>query len=267
MRRKVLLAAAAIAFGWSSGASALPANNPITAGLVAAYEFNGNADDLSGNGNHGTVIGAVSTDDPLGNPNGAYSFAPSQARIEISPVFSSHQTEFTYAAWIKFPELGGILYGEYTTSGSTRNTWVVRTSVAAVDAYPDTGGANASVNLDLQGLTNQWLHLSMVRTGSQISAYVNGVLKGSSSIDESYAGPNPNFAAIGNRYNAFAGGWYGNQPGTYKFDGAIDDLYIYNRALSPTEVSTLYSAVPEPSTALLLGLGLAGLAARRRSLR
>ena len=34
-----------LVFGWSSGASALPVNNPVTAGLVAAYEFSGNADD------------------------------------------------------------------------------------------------------------------------------------------------------------------------------------------------------------------------------
>ena len=43
--------------GWSSGAGAVP----ITNGLVAAWEFNGNADDVSGGGNHGTVVGLAGT--------------------------------------------------------------------------------------------------------------------------------------------------------------------------------------------------------------
>ncbi|HIM02474.1 MAG TPA: PEP-CTERM sorting domain-containing protein, partial [Myxococcales bacterium] len=50
-------------------------------------------------------------------------------------------------------------------------------------------------------------------------------------------------------------------------DGKIDDLYIYDRALSDSEVSTLYSVVPEPNTALLLGFGLVGLGVKRRSRR
>jgi len=41
-------------------------------------------------------------------------------------------------------------------------------------------------------------------------------------------------------------------------------LYIYDRALSGSEISTLYSPIPEPSTALLVGLGLVGVGVRRR---
>ncbi len=46
----------------------------INDGLVACYPFNGNADDESGNGNHGTVYSAILTDDRFGNMNSAYSF-------------------------------------------------------------------------------------------------------------------------------------------------------------------------------------------------
>ena len=56
--------------GWSPGASAVP----ITAGLIAAYEFTGNADDVSGNGNNGVVNGATLTADRFGNVGSAYEF-------------------------------------------------------------------------------------------------------------------------------------------------------------------------------------------------
>ena len=46
---------------------------PIS-GLVAHYPFNGNANDESGNGNDGTVVGATLTTDRFGSPNSAYSF-------------------------------------------------------------------------------------------------------------------------------------------------------------------------------------------------
>ena len=56
---------------------------------------------------------------------------------------------------------------------------------------------------------------------------------------------------------AGATGWVIRQTGRMQSQRRqIDDLYIYDRALSPTEVSTLYSVVPEPNTALLLGMGL-----------
>ena len=46
----------------------------LNAGLVAYYPFNGNAQDMSGNGNHGTVRGAMLTTDRFGNTQSAYSF-------------------------------------------------------------------------------------------------------------------------------------------------------------------------------------------------
>jgi hypothetical protein len=50
------------------------AQNSVSNGLVAHYPFNGNANDESGNGNHGTVHGAKLTQDRFGNPNSAYYF-------------------------------------------------------------------------------------------------------------------------------------------------------------------------------------------------
>ena len=46
----------------------------LQSGLVAYYPFNGNANDESGNGHHGTVMGATLTSDRFGRPNKAYHF-------------------------------------------------------------------------------------------------------------------------------------------------------------------------------------------------
>jgi hypothetical protein len=52
-------------------------------GLVAYYPFNGNANDESGNGNHGTVHGATLTADRFGNANSAYKFNGTDDRIVV----------------------------------------------------------------------------------------------------------------------------------------------------------------------------------------
>ena len=54
--------------------SSYPAEYNLNQGLVAYYPFNGNGNDESGNGNHGTVYGATLTKDRFGNSESAYSF-------------------------------------------------------------------------------------------------------------------------------------------------------------------------------------------------
>lgn len=56
----------------------------LMTGLVASYPFNGNAIDESGNGNDGTVYGAVLTADRFGNPDSAYAFVGVNDYIDVS---------------------------------------------------------------------------------------------------------------------------------------------------------------------------------------
>jgi len=64
-------------------------------GLVAYYRFNGNANDDSGNGNHGTVHGAVPCQDRAGQANSAYCFDGVDDFIEVAS-----------SASLKFPTAG-----------------------------------------------------------------------------------------------------------------------------------------------------------------
>ena len=181
-----------LVLGWSSGASAAPVNNPVTAGLVAAYEFSGNADDVSGNGHDGTVVGATLTLDRFGNTNAAYRFNGSDDRIVMNPIFGGTQDPFTLAAWVRTESAGGIsLYGEFQSWGSTRN--YVTTSAGpsiTLDNYPPLSGS-IGFNLDASDPSlydNVWIHFALTVDTELASGYINGNLVGSVPYTETYSG-------------------------------------------------------------------------------
>jgi hypothetical protein len=90
----------------------LPSYVP-TDGLVAYYPFNGNANDESGNGHHGTVNGAILSSDRDGNNDKAYEFSHDGASFRNNhqsiyiPFHSDFQSEnFTVSIWFKADSYG-----------------------------------------------------------------------------------------------------------------------------------------------------------------
>ncbi|MDP2672102.1 MAG: hypothetical protein Q8O68_01165, partial [Candidatus Daviesbacteria bacterium] len=83
-------------------------SSTLTQGLVGWWKMNGNADDSSGNGNNGTVIGATPTINKQGEANKAYSFNGSNNYISMgtSASLNMDTNDFTISAWAK--ALGGI---------------------------------------------------------------------------------------------------------------------------------------------------------------
>ncbi len=200
--------------------------------MVAYYPFNGNATDETGHGHNGTVNGATLVEDRLTGLNKAYSF-DGNSYITL-PVDSFKNTDYTYTAWIKLNEyplandfasiisIGGLgedqaigIANNYQTAG---HNGILGISYFDYDVTPFTPCNNTSTAL------NKWMHIALTRDNQFCKLYVNGKLASSiasNNLDAAY-NSTQNYAKIGARYNE-----------TQNFNGIIDNIRIYKRALEP----------------------------------
>jgi hypothetical protein len=98
-----------------------------------------------------------------------------------------------------------------------------------------------------------YAHVAYVGTGSGVELFVNGVSVGSDAT-----------ATELSRFVLGAGAVQADANALDGLTGSIDELVIYNRALSAGDVAAHYASVPEPSTVMLSLLGLLGLLGHRR---
>lgn len=205
-------------------------------GPIAYYPFNGNANDASGNTNNGTITGATLTTDRFGNANSAYSFNGVDNKIVVPyDNTMSLGSQFTVTAWVQTTDGIGSIFSQHS-GGGTGNfvfaIWDVFNSgeflFAPSQSIYETTYSGPVVN---DGL---WHHLAGVydHSNSVVHYYVDGVL--SKSIQ------NP--AALSNTLIDFIIGDEGD--GFFQYEGNIDEIRLYNRALSEIEISSLYQETP-----------------------
>lgn len=96
----------------------------------------------------------------------------------------------------------------------------------------------------VEPLMNKWYHLVGTYDGSTLKVYVNGELDGSGEVEKPEAplwDPPVTKLVIGNAASASRSRWT-----DYYFDGLLDELQLWNRALSKTEVRQLYDGLRDP---------------------
>ena len=219
-------------------------------GLVGEWLFSGNANDTSGNGNDGTVNGATLTTDRLGNADAAYSFDGSSNILigETVPAALQVQNEMTISAWIRVgqypssdPDAMGMIWGsQYNPTVSGASLWL--------DGRVDPNGQPAPVghicfqfcngtyhesNTDSVVPLGHWVHIVAVRKANQDAViYYDGVSQPQTSAawdgSVTYSG---NGLAIGEQMDP-------SYP--RHFNGLIDDVRVFGRALTADEVAALY---------------------------
>jgi hypothetical protein len=203
-----------------------------TNGLVGWWPFNGNANDESGNGNNGTVNGAIITSDRFGSSNSAYDF--NSGSVNMNNLAVSLTNNYSISFWAKpmnyvngytvaFELTQNFNCNDNPLIGFWANNLIYHT---CSDIYTNVGMGNFIL---MQG---QWNHFVITLNNGLTTTYKNGEFYDSGNI----VWPNiiANKLTIGNSGNGLS------SPSPFK--GQIDDFGIWNRSLTFCEIQDLYNS-------------------------
>jgi chitodextrinase len=218
----------------TSASVSVTVTNTAPSGLVAAYGLNEGSGtavtDLSGRGNSGTASGT--TWSASGKYGKALSFNGTGSVVTIPDAASLDLTTgMTLEAWVNPSALGTVpsswrtvLYKEQT-GGMVYALYANNGSGARPAGQVNIGGEQNVVG-SAQLPLNAWTHLAVTYDGASLKLYVSGTQVGSKAQSGSIPVSNSSLKLGGNTV------W-----GEY-FAGLIDEVRVYNRALSPAEIAT-----------------------------
>jgi trimeric autotransporter adhesin len=234
--RLIFLLSTSILVGQPSTGEAQPF---LGNGLIAYYPFDGNANDAVGT-NHGAVVGATLVADRLGNQNSAYSFDGTTYIQCPDAGLPSGSSARSVSLWIRIAAFGGITYPfGYGAGVASSAFYTCVDEVNSGGPYIEVGMAGGGDLPRWHGpTTNVWYHVVVTYSNSLASLYINGGNPVQAS--RTYATALTGAFYIGGNFQAPAG------PPT--FFGAIDDVRVYNRALSAQEIAQLYQYEAGPGS-------------------
>ena len=241
----------------------------LPSGAVGVWRMDENtgtttADD-SGNNNDGTITGATWT---TGVSGSALNFDGND-RVDIPDDASLRPGNISFSAWVRTSGTSTAnmtILGKSVFSNATNEQYILYLNAGGVPQLAFKRNSGCSPGAGWQGVPGttrvddqQWHHLMATWDGSVARMYVDGVLEGTNSS-----------APAGNLDNCIGGNlrfgvwWAGDQ---IFFNGDLDEIYIFDRALNQTEVSQLSAPPaannPVPTLSewglILLGLGIMAL--------
>jgi hypothetical protein len=196
-------------------------------GLMAYYPFNGNALDESGNGHDGVVYDAVLATDRHGNPESAYDFEQFQGTIQVTNPGSFNYLEaFTLAAWVDRKSNYTGPSQDILVKVSPQRDFVLQLGPEGHPTvhYAYDPGVYYSCWATSVAPVAKWIHIAATWSGNAWNLYINGELVASAN----HAGHQPPWTG---------GEMYIGSMGTGEvFQGLIDEVLIYDRALSALEI-------------------------------
>jgi hypothetical protein len=203
-------------------------------GLWADYRFAGNSNDASGNSRHAKIVGTVNpTADRFNRAENAYEFNGTDNSYIVNDNlkgFPSGNSPKTLSGWVKSNAASGLQaffgIGDDTAKG---NFQVAVNTQMRVNGW----GSNNDWGTGVQGsgvCNGQWHHLAVTYDSVKTVFYLDGEKKAETSAFRYFTDNAKGKIVIGNEID-FSG---------WPVKGAIDDVRIYDRTLSPVQVKALY---------------------------
>lgn len=231
--------------GLSAQVPAIPA-----AGMISWWPGDHDASDIYGS-NNGTLAGGASAGAP-GYVGGAFLFDGTNGYCTIADVPSLHPTNLTVMGWLRCdalntPAVGGSYPGEqyvvfhqndqainfegFTLAKDREPRYTGTNDTWCFDTTSD-GGDSVFVESQTLVATNVWYHVAGVRGSNYLQIYINGKLEAQTNVDFPIAyGDHPLCFATTGETN-----W------DHRFAGALDEVMLFDRALSADEIHTIYAA-------------------------
>lgn len=205
-------------------------------GLVAYYKFEGNLKDTRGNYDQTNTATAITFEKGRYSTTGKFQNAGTYTNSNLGIDGGS----ITISSWVKFASFSSMNYNFIFSVESSNNKIGYFTGYSAVnvlffgrekkpnnwDAYTAAGAVPALT-------LNTWYNFVGIYDGTNLSLYNNGtIIQSPVPASGNGTGPTPDKCGIGNNY--------GVNNNNYNFNGDIDELLIFNRAWSATEVLDYY---------------------------
>ncbi len=204
-------------------------------GLVAFLPLNGNTIDVSGNGYDGIVNGnATLTSDRFNAPESAFTFPDQSSNISLANTTNLNlENGFTINTWIKYKNAYSVIVGKHTCGYANGFLFGIDWS-GQITLWAANSSTWSTVQTNDFFNEDQWYMVSITYDGSNGNAevYVDGESKGTGSVTYN------NFSS----YPISIGEAFQNNCSPANMSGAVDEVKIYNRVLSDTEILAEYNS-------------------------
>jgi len=224
--------------------------NNFSSGLVGYWkmdEASGNVLDASGNGNTGTPTGTTVTAGKFGNGRNFQSTSTDRVAFGDPSFFDFGNNDFSLSGWAKISGSlaiyrSGIITKWNTGASPGTNEWSfgVGTGTTKTPGFTVVSNSTSySTHSPTEITSDEWHHIVGIRKDNYIYIYVDGIER-----NNTYVG-NISIDNVSGR-DMYIGNIYNNGGFDCPFDGWLDEIRVYNRALSAREVKALYEWAPGP---------------------